>query len=49
MIDAMSTPSGYISLHFLNSSSQIENGRSLINSMFSQPITSLLSAAINFP
>ena len=41
MIEAMSTPSGNRSLHFLNSSSQISNGRSLINSMFSQPMTSL--------
>ena len=48
MIDAISTPSGNMSLHFLNSSSQILKGRSLINSMFSQPMTSLPSPAMQF-
>jgi hypothetical protein len=44
MIDAISTPSGNWSLHFLNSSIQMENFRSLMSSMFSQPMTSLRSA-----
>ncbi len=44
MIEAIRTPFGWASLHFLNSSSQISNGRSLISSMFSQPMTSLPSA-----
>src|ERR1035437_10000529 len=38
--EAMSTPDGWESLHFLNSSSQMLNGRSLMSSMFSQPMTS---------
>ncbi len=45
MTEAMRTPSGCESLHFLNSSSQISKRRSLISSMFSHPITSSLSAA----
>ena len=48
MMDAMRTPSGNMSLHFLNSSSQILNGRSLMSSIFSQPMTSLPSLAMQF-
>ena len=43
MMEAISTPLGLVSLHFLNSSIQILNGRSLMSSMFSQPMTSLPS------
>ena len=49
MMLAMSTPSGCICLHFLNSSSHSLNGRSLINSMFSQPMTSLPSVECSLP
>ena len=44
MMEAMSTPEGKRFLHFLNSSSQMRKGRSLMSSMFSQPITSPLAA-----
>ena len=40
MMDAIRQPSGKASLHFLNSSNQVEKARSLINSIFSHPITS---------
>src|SRR5436190_9611879 len=45
MIDAISARSGYLSLIRLNSSSQVPKSRSLISSMFSQPIISCESAA----
>ena len=44
MIEAIRTPWGLVSLHFLNSSIQMPKGRSLISSMFSQPMTSLPSS-----
>ena len=47
-IELISTPSGNWSLHFLNSSSQIENFRSLMSSMFSHPMTSLRSDEYSF-
>ena len=37
MIDAMTTPLGYLSFTRLNSSTHTSNGRSLISSMFCQP------------
>ena len=40
--DAMTTPSGYLSLSRCSSSIHVWNGRSEISSMFCQPITSLL-------
>ena len=45
MLEAIRTPSGYLSLTALNSSSQVSNGRSLMSSMFSQPKTSRVSSA----
>ena len=44
MIDAMTTPSGYLSLSSFSSSSQTLKGRSEISSMFCQPTTSLFAA-----
>src|SRR3954468_24316587 len=49
MIDAISTRSGYLSLIALNSSSQVLKSRSLISSIFSQPMISCESAARRRP
>ncbi len=48
MTEAMRTRSGKASLHRLNSSSQTPKGRSLISSMFSQPMTSLAVVGVEF-
>src|SRR5262249_26042329 len=49
MIEAISTPSGYLFLTSLNSSIHVSNGRSLISSIFSQPIISFDSAVRSRP
>ena len=49
MIEAISTRSGYLSLICLNSSIQVSKARSLISSMFSQPMISCDSAVRSRP